>query len=272
MESRRERGPQSRNWVFTLNNYTEAEWNQLWSMTYKYMVIGLEIGENGTPHLQGYVQFTNSRYRPNINPRVHWEPARGTPSQAADYCKKEGQFVEQGAISVPATEQWQNLITQIQSNDVDKNTQIYARYEGYVRRRMLELNPVHTLSEWDGELGERNFWYVGATGTGKSRSARRFAGSLGYYARPASLGKWWDGYNGEEFIIIEDWDPSHAEYVGSLKVWSDHYGFLAEIKGGTVPVPGTIVLIVTSQYTLEECFARYEDCTALARRFTVIQF
>lgn len=68
------------------------------------MVIGQEVGESGTPHLQGYIVFME-RFRltqiKKLHPvaaRCHWEPQSkfSTPKQAADYCKKEGQFIEDG--------------------------------------------------------------------------------------------------------------------------------------------------------------------------------
>ena len=46
-----------RNLVFTVNNYTEADFNRLLSHEhFKYVIIGKEVGENGTPHLQGYAE------------------------------------------------------------------------------------------------------------------------------------------------------------------------------------------------------------------------
>ncbi len=62
----------------------------------RYIVIGKEVGENGTPHLQGFVQM-KVRKRTNpmkeiIGQRAHLEKRRGKPEQAADYCKKDGNW------------------------------------------------------------------------------------------------------------------------------------------------------------------------------------
>ena len=85
-----------RNWCFTLNNWIEDEFEKIkkWIIKYcKYGIIGREIGEQGTPHLQGYFQRNNpgslSGLKTQVSPRAHFEIARGTPSQNYEYCTKE---------------------------------------------------------------------------------------------------------------------------------------------------------------------------------------
>lgn len=90
----------ARRWVFTWNNYDDAAINALNSLECVYLVYGRERAPGtGTPHLQGFVIFRNGRHRTAIIADVgggHWEPAHGTSQQAADYCKKDGDFVERG--------------------------------------------------------------------------------------------------------------------------------------------------------------------------------
>lgn len=97
---------QSCRWCFTLNNWSNAEAQVLVELapTVKYLVFGREVGENGTPHLQGFVIFfTNKRLNSAklaISNRAHLEIARGTSDQAAAYCKKENDFEEFGSVPV----------------------------------------------------------------------------------------------------------------------------------------------------------------------------
>lgn len=117
----------AKNWCFTLNNFTNDEHTRITTLPdqaeglVSYLVVGREhlapnptggqpglAGAGGlavggaTPHLQGYVQFSQrvalARCRRLISNRAHFEVARGTPREAAEYCKKEGDFFEWGAI------------------------------------------------------------------------------------------------------------------------------------------------------------------------------
>lgn len=92
----------SRSWTLTINNYTEEEYNKLTNslslMKCKY-IIGKEIGEQGTPHLQGYIKFKNQRTLQQckkINNRAHWEIAKGNEKQNFDYCSKDLNFKAEG--------------------------------------------------------------------------------------------------------------------------------------------------------------------------------
>jgi len=95
----------TRHWCFTLNNWTSDEddaLRQLGEDSITYLVYGYEVGDNGTKHLQGYVVFAErcrlQTAKQRVSPRAHLEAKRGTPLQAADYCKKDGVYVEFGRL------------------------------------------------------------------------------------------------------------------------------------------------------------------------------
>lgn len=97
---------QSKHWCFTLNNYGPEDPERLLerfddeSLGITYLVFGREIAESGTPHLQGFVSFDRRRrltfVRQALSESAHYEAARGTPKQAADYCRKDGDYSERG--------------------------------------------------------------------------------------------------------------------------------------------------------------------------------
>jgi hypothetical protein len=81
-----------------LNNWTNDELTKISSICKekcKYAIIESEIGEQGTPHLQGYFEL-NTKARPsslfNI-PRIHFEKAKGTREQNDNYCSKDNKIV-----------------------------------------------------------------------------------------------------------------------------------------------------------------------------------
>ncbi len=94
---------QSRRYIFTINNPTQVDLDHVAALGLdalrKYLVIGREVGEQGTPHLQGFVIFTRPLSRQRVKaflPRAFFEAARGTSDQAATYCKKDGDYDEFG--------------------------------------------------------------------------------------------------------------------------------------------------------------------------------
>ena len=71
----------------------------------KYMVVGIEVGEKGTPHLQGYVRLNkNMRFntlKKLIGQRAHIEAARGTELENDEYCRKDGVIAYETGTMVP---------------------------------------------------------------------------------------------------------------------------------------------------------------------------
>lgn len=81
-------------WCFTLNNHNEEDISSIVPVLRekaKLFVIGDEVGENGTPHLQGYVEFLK-KVRPlslfDTN-KIHWTKCRGNRDSNIAYCSKD---------------------------------------------------------------------------------------------------------------------------------------------------------------------------------------
>lgn len=96
-----------RRWVFTINNYTDADVQRLdvlgSSTRCNYLVFGFEVASTtNTRHLQGFAIFSEphrlSQLRSHLSDRGHYELARGTSEQASLYCKKDGDFKEYGSL------------------------------------------------------------------------------------------------------------------------------------------------------------------------------
>lgn len=126
-------------WVFTLNNYTQKEYEFLSSLILEnrkeyFYIIGKEVGESGTPHLQGYLALKEKKkkFRPlpkfaverNNKQAMHFERAKGNRLQNRKYCSKDGDF-----------------ITNIR---IEENSQEYEELMRDIAKKML--NRINTLN------------------------------------------------------------------------------------------------------------------------------
>lgn len=269
-----------RNWCVTINNWIPEDKVRLEALPHRYLVIGEEVGEEKkTPHLQAYAELERAMRLSTVSRllagRAHLEPRRGTPDQAADYCKKEGKFTEFGTLSttrmIEGASKSHEMFTEVitlarQHKDeeiIEKFPSLYVRYYSFIdRMKRSHPLPVTERKELD------NWWYVGPSGSGKSSRARRDYPE--HY--PKLCNKWWDGYQNQDVVILDDLDPTREMLGHSLKIWADWYPFIAEIKGSSLFIrPKTF--IVTSQYTIDEVFSKdAELAAALKRRFKVLRF
>lgn len=81
-------------WCLTLNNYTNEHLKLLSSIVPIYCkkyIISKEVGEQGTPHLQGYLELKKKARPKSIFKidEIHWEKARGNIMENLSYCSKE---------------------------------------------------------------------------------------------------------------------------------------------------------------------------------------
>lgn len=82
----------ARKWCFTWNNYPSDWQNILVPGIQGSSLFGCqpEVGENGTPHIQGWVEF-KTKLRPlslKLPKEIHWEKMKGTISDSIEYCSK----------------------------------------------------------------------------------------------------------------------------------------------------------------------------------------
>ena len=65
-------------------------------------------------------------------------------------------------------------------------------------------------------------------------TARQVLGAEGYY--PKLNNKWWDGYQSQKVVIMEDVDKETVKFLHHhLKIWADRWGFIGETKGARLP-------------------------------------
>lgn len=90
----------AKHWCFTLNNYTQENVDRIIdnASSFEYVIFGKEIGDSGTPRLQGFVSFPTRVRRSVCIEKIgqaHFTVARNIDN-SIQYCKKDGDFVEIG--------------------------------------------------------------------------------------------------------------------------------------------------------------------------------
>lgn len=267
----------SRGFCFTINNPTSWDDHDIDTLKgqAEYIVIGKEhFGPNeGTPHYQGYVRFKSQRTFTRVQqllPRAHIEIQKGTATEAAEYCKKDGDFEEWGtppkSRGESTKEMWKSVIKWAEDGQVDRIKEEYPHiYFLHIKR--IEGLRVRNPLTLQGEL--QHEWWYGPTGCGKSHKLWQVYPE--HYQK--NLTKWWDGYNNENTVAIEEMDPDHGKYLGHyIKIWCDRYPFSPEMKGGFLKKIRPLKIIILSNYTIDECFERKNDRDPIKRRFKVTHF
>ena len=263
-------------YTFTINNWCTLNIDHLRTVECSYIVWGKEIGETGTPHLQGFVRFVNAKSfaacKNLLSCGAHIEAAHH-PRQAIIYCKKDGEFEEHGTPPTPGKRSDLSAFVSAESSATERitrrkliedHTTVMARFPRFVALVQSEYHPPGQLLELD------NYWFYGPPATGKSATARQFKGD--YYVK--GIHKWWDGYDGEDTVIVDDLHPQqHFEFMTDLKVWADLYPFQAEVKGSMNYIRPKRI-IVTSNHNIEDYCRNFcgVDREAINRRFKECKF
>jgi len=236
----------------------------------EYLLAGFEKAPTtGQDHVQGYVQLTSRARRSQLSkivPRCHFEPARGDDQANYDYCTKSKDFVEWGERKsinggVREQERWARARAAATAGNLEAiPDQIFVAH--YSSVRAIAKDYMVTPDSLDAPTG---VWIHGEAGVGKSFRARQDYPEA--YLKLAN--KWWDGYQGQKFVILDDFDKGHSVLGHHLKIWGDRYPFIGEIKGGALAIrPEKIV--ITSQYAIEDIWQDEETIAAIRRRYKVL--
>ncbi|AXQ66246.1 MAG: putative viral replication protein [Cressdnaviricota sp.] len=163
---------QSKNWCFTTNNYNDQHILRLRSLytddKVNYIVWGKEIGEQGTPHLQGYVVLKKRARLTGVRKLIadsHLSVAKGSPAQNQTYCTKEEDFEEFGDLpgGQGSRSDLDELVTAIKEGTRNKrelyeqHRKVCAKYPRFVQEYLTLTQPEppveeHTLHDWQSVL------------------------------------------------------------------------------------------------------------------------
>lgn len=275
---------QSRLWCFTLNNPASTEISDHLNEAITYAKWGEEKAPTtGTPHLQGVLYFKKKVTLKGILGSDFWDGqhpkllcCRGTLHQNDLYCSKDGVFHEFGVKPANAAE----IGSDTQKTRWETIRKL-AKAPTFSMEELLELDPeiayndrgrMQTLRTSIRPKAQsrpvlHNYWFVGPSGSGKSRAAREqykqhyVTTTIPWYPAP---------FDYETVLILDELTPGMMSFH-DLSVVADHYPFTPAYKGGFWAPYRPDVVIVTSNYTIEQCYPGI-DTAAIKRRFEVVKF
>ena len=261
------------NWFITINNYSDEETEfalQYYHQcdTCMYILIGEEIGEKcGTPHLHIYIELKFQKSFEKICkefPRGNCQPAKGTAEECKSYCSKQNLIYENGKPkkqgertdldnarqTLEDTGRMSDVVMEATSYQSIRMCECYLKYHERKRRWMPVVK-----------------WFYGTTGTGKSKAAYEESNE-DVYTTGKTI-KWWEGYDANEHVIIDDFRSDFCCFHELLKLL-DRYPYRVECKGGSRQLLAT-QMIITSAYHPRDVYEGIEDIQQLIRRITEIR-
>ncbi|QMW68840.1 replication-associated protein [Crucivirus-373] len=277
----------SRNWLVTCNVYTDVDVAHLKELaqdiSVQYLVFGYELAPTtGHKHLQGMVVFRHARKFVGVQKFFkglsHANLKKGDRKayEMMMYCKKDGDFWEHGIPpqclkasgakgAKSRSVNYAKLIKYAENGDLDK---IKKKAPGLFVRHQASFKAIaKDSSVMPPDLANVcGVWIYGPAGSGKSHYAREAFSS--YYDKACN--KWWCNYKGEDNVLLDDFDITHARLAHHLKRWADKYAFSVEIKGGGMNIRPKHV-VVTSQYRIGDIWSDEATRDALNRRFIKIK-
>ena len=269
--------------VFTLNNYTAWEYEDLiknTAPTVQWMIIGKEVSETGTPHLQGACiigtqkAFSTVKTFPGLH-RAHIEKMAGRPHDSLIYCSKQDKSpFQHGRLPEPGKRNDIHNAVDAIKNGASIRELAEGDHAVPVVKFFKGLTVLRSLLDTAPRTPPLVLWLYGPTGTGKTRSAvefaERLAGPGNYWISSGSL-RWFDGYDAHDVAIFDDFRAKHATFSFLLRLL-DRYELRVEFKGGSVRWNPSVVIVTANAGPREMwSFRTEEQLDQLERRITEIR-
>lgn len=257
----------SRAWVFTYNNYTEESIQQIQKIKEQavYLIYGKEIAPTtGTHHIQGYTYFKEAKSFKTMQkimpPGTHLEAAKGNALENKKYCSKENNYEEFGEIPSQGKRNDIELIRE-QINEGRGMREIVETATSYqsIRTAEIILKYKEKKRNWKPEV----IWIYGESGTGKTRMVYEKEPEI--YRKTNSTGKWFDGYDAHEAVLIDDVKDTTREYYSLLLELLDRYDVQIECKGGSRQFLAKRIY-VTSLWHPSALYDKFHEAKEILRR------
>ena len=149
--------------------------------------------------------------------------------QNKKYVSKDGDYYERGT---PIEQGKRNNIKMCVEHVIDGGSikSLFLRPNiNYQAIRCAEIAQKLFEKPRDHNIDVEVIWIYGSSGSGKTRYVYDVEKELPF--RPTTA-KWWEDYDGDGVVLIDDWRPNWVEFDRML--WfMDRYPFKVETKGGS---------------------------------------
>lgn len=230
--------------AFTLNNYTEAEYALCCSILEKqqYAIVAREVGEGGTPHLQGYCELASQKRLSTLKnqwgDRYHFERAIADQESNIKYCSKDGNFIEFGQRRVAGE---RTDLDRTRREASDGGMRSVVRWANSQQIRVAEK--YLSYCEEPRATKPKVYWLWGPTGSGKSKKALELVGDDVFWKSDSS--SWFDGYDGHEYAVLDDFRDTWMSFSDFLTLL-DRYERRVPFKGGFRQWKPNVIVITSS--------------------------
>ncbi|AXH77905.1 MAG: helicase [Violenivirus raptis] len=239
-------------------------------LPYKYLCYGREVcPTSGRKHLQVYIYFKHAKSFESVQKLIYprnFRECSGSALQNKIYCSKEGDFFEFGECPKQgARNDIKNIRESIQQGNYTMRD-IVSSATSFQSIRIAEVNMKYfePRRDWLPEV----YWFYGASGTGKTRQAYEMCEDP--YVCMAT-NKWWEGYDGHEDVIIDDYRRDFSTFSILLKLL-DRYEFRVECKGGSRQLRAKRIIITSPRHPVDTWEGRTgEEIKQLTRRIKEIK-
>lgn len=279
----------AKSWVFTINNPNENDLKCVKATPNQRIIAFSEVGEEGTPHIQGAIVFKNPKrwkaVRRALGDRAWTRKMVAEWNVAAEYCIKDGEMIrmenntKQGARTdlikfKDAIKSKKRPIEMLEDADLMMCMAKFPRFESRVteimaKERGRKYRHQNVVVRW------------GDTGTEKTRSAlytdeepdvmRLDTYKFDDWGKKNSTiphQNWFDGYEGEERLVLDEFEGQVDEHV--LLKWTEGHQTRLAVKGRFTYAEWTEV-VITSNYHPRDWWGQGKISERLRRRIKKIE-
>lgn len=228
-------------------------------------------------HYQGYVEFDKALGIKKIklslgSETVHIEKRLGTQTEAIDYCKKDGKFIEWGELKKQGERtDLKTMVDNLFKNEITIHEIISNNPDQYhlYSKTLLAAEDLKFFNKKRTWM-TKGIWLFGATGTGKTKYAYDLDPNLYNWKNDKN---WQDLYQGQETVLIDDF-RGHIPYNELLKMVDRYEYSVSRRNRCPIPLLAKTIIVTSSLHpkNVYKYLSQDDSLDQLYRRFEIIEY